>query len=255
MLLSDNRAEAETYVNRTIESRKEQHRRWNQNWQDRTWNPITPPPEPADEPAKWAPLFAPATGYPTPPPSHKSGSPVDGDGDVKMEDANASHQTPDELPSREPQVHLIKAFSAAPSTSSDSYFGDSGSLAEHTKQSSNPPLCRIRYGRGGRRFLEVRRPRTRALVRGGVVSDSDSDDEMVDFNPVPDYKIFEYRVMMNRGSNAARPEGVVAASADRRQAPGGDQTAAATAGQATAGAANPHTQATPQQTATASGGS
>ncbi|KAF2159864.1 hypothetical protein M409DRAFT_60458 [Zasmidium cellare ATCC 36951] len=52
-LLSDRQAEAEAHVNHTIESRKEQHRRWNQHWEDKTWNPLTPPPEPDESNLKW----------------------------------------------------------------------------------------------------------------------------------------------------------------------------------------------------------
>ncbi|EMC97181.1 hypothetical protein BAUCODRAFT_46691, partial [Baudoinia panamericana UAMH 10762] len=68
-LLEDWRAEAEAFVNNTIENRKEQHAKWNQHWVDDTKYPITPPLEEPDPMLKWAQLPPEGFQYPTPPPS------------------------------------------------------------------------------------------------------------------------------------------------------------------------------------------
>jgi enhancer of polycomb-like protein len=236
VLLSDSQAEAEASVNRTIKSRKEQHRKWNAAWHDRTWDPITPPPEPADEPPRWAPLVPQEGGYPTPPPSFKSGSPVDGDGDIDMQDRKPSaaelEDESDPYSQQKSRIHIVPAFSALPLSPMSTYFGEGDRHAGDFK-SQNIPQCRIRHGRGGRRFLEARRTKIRAVVRSGcgVVSDSDSDDDDVEhFTPVSDDKIFEYRMLLNRGglgSGAGLQRTDTASSAERRPAPSEDQSAAA----------------------------
>jgi enhancer of polycomb-like protein len=236
VLLPDAHAEAEASVNRTIKSRKEQHRKWNAAWQDRTWNPITPPPEPADEPPRWAPLIPQEGGYPTPPPSFKSGSPVDGDGDVDMQDRKPSAAELEEDPYSEhkSRIHIVPAFSALPLSPMSTYFSEGKSHVGDLK-SQSIPQCRIRHGRGGRRFLEARRTKVRAVVRSGcgVVSDSDSDeDEVEHFIPVSDDKIFEYRMLLNRGGlggGAGLQRSETASSAERRPVPSEEQSAAANA--------------------------
>lgn len=84
------------------------------------------------------------------------------------------------------------------------------------------PACRLRYGRGGRCWLDARRKRPRALISTGVVSDSDSDeDDGPPFFPVDPQKVFDYRCLVN---NRARPEGM---TGERRHWPSGDQSAMA----------------------------
>ena len=89
------------------------------------------------------------------------------------------------------------------------------------KRDAAPP-CRLRYGRGGRCWLEARRKRPRALISTGVVSDSDSDEEDgPDFFSVDPQKIFDYRSLIN---SRARPESM---AGERRPWPSGDQSALA----------------------------
>jgi enhancer of polycomb-like protein len=242
VLLSDNLADADAFVNRTIESRKEQHRKWNANWHDRTWNPITPPPEPADDQPKWAPLFPQGNGYPTPPPSQKSGSPVDGDGDIDMQDRKPSttdlEDASNSYSQQQSRIHIIQAFSATPlAPLMSTYFSDSqeagGSTADFEAQQKSIPQCRVRYGRGGRRFLEARRTKVRAIVRAGagvVSDDDDSDDDDVErFIPVSDDKVFEYRMLLNRGGLGGGGGGGVPGPVRSESSNGERRTAAAAA--------------------------
>jgi enhancer of polycomb-like protein len=109
-------------------------------------------------------------------------------------------------------------FSVPPPSGKDAYFGESNIFGKDLIN----PSCRLRYGRGGRVHLEARRPRPRAALSRGVVSDSDSDDEMEEYYPVSEAKTFDYRCALN---SRARPDGV---------RPSGDQTAAMAGGQAAA---------------------
>jgi enhancer of polycomb-like protein len=84
------------------------------------------------------------------------------------------------------------------------------------------PFCRIRQGRGGRLHLEMRKPRVRGAISRGVVSDSESDDDSVDYYPVSEGKAFDYRCALN---SRTRPEG---------GRPSGDQTAMMAGAQAAA---------------------
>lgn len=208
-LLSDRQAEAEAHVNHTIESRKEQHRRWNQHWQDKTWKPLTPPPEPDEQSLKWGFLSPEGTGYPTPPPSVPSRSSQDRDGDIDMADPKPLQ---DAMAGAEPQF----SFFFPPPCSVDGYFDDTTTFAKR----DGHPTARLRRGRGGRLHLEMRKARPKGLVARGVVSDSDSDDEVEDYFPVSDAKTFDYRCALNSRARPG-PEGM----GERRQWPSGDQTA------------------------------
>lgn len=216
-LLSELQADAEEHVQHTIDSRKEQHRRWNQNWQDRTWNPLTPPLETANQPPRWAPLFSEESGYPTPPPSLPSRSSQDRDGDVDMEDQKPVLDV-NAMANAEPRF----AFYCPLPDVAESCLSDHDSSDERVKRRRlGNPSVRLRYGRGGRLHLEVRKQKRRGLLNRGVVSDSDSDSDAEDYHPVSDSKTFDYRCALN-GRAQQRPEGV---PAERRQWPSGDQTA------------------------------
>lgn len=230
-LLSEIQADAETFVHQAIESKKEQHRRWNQQWSDETWGPLTPPPDSADQPPKWAPFPQEAAGYPTPPPSLPSRSSQDRDGDVEMEDRKPPLGV-DAAAGAEPQF----TFFVPPPHSIEHYFGENRPF-EMAAQDSKP-AARLRWGRGGRLHLEARKPKRLGKMSRGVVSDSDSDDEEPEYHRVSDSKSFDYRCAMN---TRARPE----------QRPSGDQTAMMAAAQQ---AQQQQQQAAAQQQVTAGNG-
>lgn len=214
--LADKQAQMEEYVTNAIESRKEQHKKWNLHWIDGTWPPLTPPPDVMDQqkPA-WAPLVAPETQYPSPPPSLPPDESRDRekDGEVEMQD---------------PPVHIkeedVTAGAAAPTPEPETIFYAPDPYPQEPKpfkivKRDAAPVCRLRLGRGGRYHLEARKQRLHGLNRG-VISDSESEDEdMPDFHPVPESKIFDYRCAVN---SRARPESM---AGERRQWSSGDQSA------------------------------
>nr|POE78491.1 enhancer of polycomb-like protein 1 [Quercus suber] len=216
--LSDKQAQMDEYITNAIESRKEQHKKWNLHWVDRTWPPLTPPPDDRDEPQpKWAPLLASGTYYPSPPPSLPSDESRDKEknSDVEMQDAPA----PDPKADRSDRTILTpepETIFYAPDLHLD--------VPKPYKivQRDAAPVCRLRVGRGGRHHLEVRKQRQCDFDRG-VVSDGDSDDDddMPEYHPVPESKIFDYRCAVN---SRARPEGM---KGERRTWSSGDQSAMA----------------------------
>lgn len=214
--LADIQAENEDIVNRTIEARKDQHRRWNNHWQDRTWDPLTPPADEIETDRKWGMLRPDTFGYPTPPPSLPSRSSHDRDGDMEMTDAQPQEQ--DTVAGAEQYRFSLSVPQSYPM---DTYFGDDGTFAKRNEI----PLCRLRYGRGGRVHLEAKRKRARGAISRGVVSDSESDDDIEDYYPVAEAKAFDYRCALN-----VRP--ILNLSGGR---PSGDQTAIMAGAQAAAG--------------------
>ncbi|KAK5121980.1 hypothetical protein LTR85_004552 [Meristemomyces frigidus] len=222
-LLEDFRAEAEQFVANTIEARKEQHKKWNQHWVDETKYPITPPLEESDPMLKWA-AFPPTGLYPTPPPSLPSRSSQEQEGDVDMKDAPPPPEaeadadaeagaTPDE------PDFIFHVPGAYPVSDAEAY--DLPTRDSH-------PACRLRYGRGGRCWLESRKRKPKGQISSGVVSDSDSDDDYgPEYFPVPEKITFEYRAALN--NRQTRPEG---AGSEQRPRPwsSGEQSAAAGAG-------------------------
>ena len=212
--LSDIQAEAKAKVQQQIDSRKEQHRRWNEQWIDATWRPITPPLESPEEPPRWAPLIFPETDYPTPPPTLPSEGSRDRD-DVEMTDQPVVEQedtVADATIADDSGPNFILHIPGA-------WPEDDEPLYQVKRDAA--PACRLRYGRGGRCHLETRKKRPIGLISSGVVSDSDSEEEVNDYFPVNAGKIFDYRVNMNV---RARPE---AMAGERRQHPSGDQSAMA----------------------------
>lgn len=193
-------------MNHTIESRKDQHRRWNQHWEDVTWEPLTPPADVVDPP-KWAPLFPDPSGYPSPPPSLPSRGSHDRDGDVEMKDSHATE------PDAEAGAEYRFIFSVPPPYPMHTYPGDDGTFAKRFRN----PSCRIRHGRGGRLHLEARKHRVRGAISRGVVSDSESDDDVESFHSVSDAKAFDYRCALNSANTRPR--------SDSGGRPSGDQTA------------------------------
>lgn len=213
--LSDIQAEAEAQVQHQIDTRKEQHKRWNQLWIDRTWRPITPPLDDADEKPRWAPLLSPGTSYPTPPPTLPSEGSQDRDEDVEMQDGPAIKQEEDAVAGATPEPDFIFHIPGA--------FPMDQEPLDEVKRGPTP-ACRLRYGRGGRCFLEARRKQGRALISTGVVSDSESDEEDdATFFPVDPQKVFDYRCAVNI-TNRSRPEGM---TGERRHHGSGDQSSMA----------------------------
>lgn len=184
-----------------MESKIAQHARWNRGFVDGTWGPITPPPE-LDEihqEIKWKPLFSDGQQFPTPPAtirdesSASEGKVADVDAeDVDMKDIDAQPQPPvvpetDALAGAEPDFRY---------RTGDRRQRYPTQFYEDIKRLSNPP-CRIRIGRGGRRHLECRRQKPVPSIARGVVSDSDSEDDMPSFYQVPEKIQFEYRTALN----------------------------------------------------------
>ena len=210
--LSDIHADAEAQVQHTIEARKDQHRKWNQLWIDETWRPITPPLESPDDPPKWAPLLSAGGAYPTPPPTLPSGSPA------REEDIEMTDQPPmkedDAVAGATPEPEFIFHIPGA-------YPLDDEPPVPTKRDAA--PACRLRYGRGGRCYLEARRKRPFGHISSGVVSDSDSDDDGEDYYPVDSQKIFDYRC--NTNLRGLRPESMQG----HRHSASGDQAAMAQA--------------------------
>ena len=237
--LADLQAEAEAEVQQAVRNRKEQHRRWNQQWIDETWRPITPPLDSPDDPPQWAPLLFPAGAYPTPPPTLPSEGSRDKEDDIEMADPPI-------------KVEEDVVGGAPPDFEPELIFHIPGAypVDEEPEWKRDPaPACRLRYGRGGRRHLEVRRKRPFGLLSPRVVSDSDSDEEMPDYFTVDPRKIFEYRVLTNM---RARPDGM---SGERRHHLSGDQAAmvAQAQAQAQASSATPSVQVVRQSSSGSAG--
>ena len=179
--LSDIQAEADAQVQHTIEGRKEQHKRWNQHWIDETWRPITPPPDDANVPPKWAALLSQSASYPTPPPTLPSEGSREREQDVEMQDQPPIKEE-DAVAGATPEPDFVFHIPGAYPTDVEPY--------EPIKRDP-APACRLRYGRGGRCYLEARQKRQFGLISTGVVSDSESEEEGEDYFPVSSRKIFD----------------------------------------------------------------
>ena len=219
-LLDDARAEVDAHVTALIENRKEQHKKWNLGFLDATWAPLTPPDDEAESAQKWAHFPPAAFGYPSPPLSLPSQtSHMSQDRDVEMQDQPAPEEK-DVVAGATPEPEFIFHIPGAYPIEHEVY---------ETKREAHP-ACRLRYGRGGRCFLESRKRKAIGHISRGVVSDSDSDDDDgPDYYPVSERITFEYRVSALRDRD--RPESM---RGERRQWPSGDQTAIAGAAAAAA---------------------
>lgn len=207
--LEEQRREIFDQLEKTVDTKKQQHLNWNKGWEDRTWQPITPPAESTDERPKWGFLPSPqGASYPTPPPTLPSeGSQKDGD--TEMPDVSAPPSPP-----QEPQVRA----GASPDpeiivrTMPGAWPKEMSPFDSPVKRDA-APACRLRRGRGGIMHLEAKKQRLPGLCRMVVTDSDDSDEEMDDWFAVSDAKIFDYRIAMNSG--VRRPE-----TASRPSVPG-----------------------------------
>lgn len=198
--LEDQLKETFELLEKTVDTKKQQHLNWNKGWEDKTWLPITPPAEPAEERPKWGFLPSPqGASYPTPPPTLPSeGSQKDGD--TEMPDASAPPSPPQEQPVRagaspEPEFIIRSMPGAWPREASP--------FNPPVKRDA-APACRLRRGRGGIMHLEARKQRQPDLCRTVVTDSDDSDEEMDDWFAVSDAKVFDYRTALN--SSVRRPD-------------------------------------------------
>ncbi|KAK4957354.1 Enhancer of polycomb-like protein 1 [Elasticomyces elasticus] len=220
-LLEDWRAEAEQFVINTIDARKEQHKKWNQHWVDETKLPITPPLDAPPEMAKWA-LFPPVglDSYPTPPPSLPSHNSQERDGEdsempdvpMKLEDAEQAIAGAAVF-----EPHTIFHIPGSYPLSDDE--ADEDSAVDR----AGYPACRLRYGRGGRCYLEPRKRRPYGQLGRGVISDSDSDEDCgPDYYPVSERITFDYRAALN--NRPTRPDGMPQQQSGHGRWASGDQS-------------------------------
>lgn len=198
--LEEQRREIFDQLEKTVDTKKQQHLNWNKGWEDRTWQPITPPAESTDERPKWGFLPSPqGASYPTPPPTLPSeGSQKDGD--TEMPDVSAPPSPPQEPHVRagaspDPEIIVRTMPGAWPKEMSP---------FDSPVKRDAAPACRLRRGRGGIMHLEARKQRLPGLCRMVVTDSDDSDEEMDDWFAVSDAKIFDYRTALS--GSARRPE-------------------------------------------------
>lgn len=198
--LEEQRRETFDQLEKTVDTKKQQHLNWNKGWEDRTWLPITPPAESSEDRPKWGFLPSPqGASYPTPPPTLPSeGSQKDGD--TEMPDASAPPSPPQEPQVRagaspDPEIIIRSMPGAWPRDLSP--FQSPG-------KRDPAPACRLRRGRGGIMHLEARKQRLPGLYRMVVTDSDDSDEEMDDWFAVSDAKIFDYRTALN--GSVRRPD-------------------------------------------------
>ncbi|KAL1304480.1 hypothetical protein AAFC00_003470 [Neodothiora populina] len=214
--LSDLQEETAAAARRFVEDKIQQHRKWNNDWVDITWNPITPPPETASM-GGFLPKLE-EVQLPTPPASLHSESPGDHLKDVEMKDADADLPTPVSNGGLQEEVAARSMFRFA-SPPPDKY--------EHER-----PSFRRRYGRNGRLFVEKRRSRPFVLEKGVICdSDDESDSDVV----VSEFDCHDTHGLSYRATLlATRPKMDPAAEQSRRAVSSGGDVAMAN-GQGTAG--------------------
>ncbi|KAK0259376.1 Enhancer of polycomb-like protein 1 [Friedmanniomyces endolithicus] len=219
-LLDDWRAEAEQFVITTIEARKEQHKKWNQHWVDETKLPITPPLEENNPIRQWA-QFPPdgLNSYPTPSPSLPSQSSQQKESeDVEMPDEPPRVEEGEQATAGADFHEPLSVFHIPGAYPLSDVEDGSDAAAER----SSYPACRLRYGRGGRCYLETRKRRPFGQLSRGVVSDSESDeDNGPEYFPVAERITFDYRAALNKQT---RPDGLlVQQHSSHGRWPSGDQ--------------------------------
>lgn len=154
MQLSDIQEEAAAAVQRSVEEKIGQHRKWNKDWVDNTWGPITPPAEPSSA-AGFLPRIE-EVGLPTPPASLHSEHSNDNMKDVEMKDVDLP--TPVSAAQEQPLRTMFRFNSPPP------------------EPGYERPAYRRRYGRNGRLYIEQRKPRT-FVQNKGVICDSDDESD------------------------------------------------------------------------------
>lgn len=160
--LSDQQEEAAANARRFVEDKIQQHRKWNNDWVDITWNPITPPPETSSM-GGFLPRLE-EVQLPTPPASLHSESSGDHK-DVEMKDADGDADLPTPVSNgggarEQPAPRTMFRFNSPPPDLHD----------------QDRPQFRRRYGRGGRLFIEPRKSR-QFVMEKGVIGDSDDEED------------------------------------------------------------------------------
>ncbi|KAK4994296.1 Enhancer of polycomb-like protein 1 [Elasticomyces elasticus] len=163
--LAHQQAEAAIAVQQSIADKIEQHRKWNNKWQDHTWRPITPPLESGSR-FGYLLLAEDSAQLPTPPASIVSEHSRDSQKDVEMRDADfptpTSPQDDQVAGAKDPERRPMFHFASPPS--------DLTAFADHS-------LYRRRYGRGGRLHIDERKPRSNLWAPSkDIVVDSDDSD-------------------------------------------------------------------------------
>ncbi|GAB7347846.1 hypothetical protein MBLNU459_g5379t1 [Dothideomycetes sp. NU459] len=153
--LSDIQEEQNAAVQKSIEEKIGQHRKWNTGWEDRTWIPLTPPAETSAS-AGYMPHVE-EVQLPTPPASIRSESSIDLQKDVEMKDSDADLPTP--VSAQEQPLRTMFRFNSPPA-----------------EPGAERPAFRRRYGRNGRMHVEAVRART-FVPHKGVVYDSDDESD------------------------------------------------------------------------------
>lgn len=210
--LSDIQEEQSAAVQKSIDEKIGQHRKWNLGFVDRTWGPLTPPAE-TSALAGYMPRIE-EVQLPTPPASIRSGSSGEVQKDVEMKDADADLPTP--VSAQEQPLRTMFRFQSPP-----------------PEPGAGRPAFRRRYGRNGRMHIEAVKART-CIPHKGVVCDS--DDESDGEPEVYQVDNFSYLSISYRASLLAskRPADIAAEQGLRRATSSADITMAneqSTAGQ------------------------
>lgn len=216
--LSDIQEEQNAAVQKSIDEKIGQHRKWNLGFVDKTWGPLTPPAE-TSAGAGYMPRIE-EVQLPTPPASVRSGSSGDVQKDVEMKDADADADLPTPVSAQEQPLRTMFRFQSPP-----------------PEPGAERPAFRRRYGRNGRMHVEAVKARTYVPHKGVVC---DSDDESEGEPEVYQVDNFSYLSISYRASllMSKRPADMMAEQGLRRATSSADITM--TNGQSTAGLSANH---------------